>query len=247
MTETAPPTPTTTTSSSVAGASAGAVQDKMLGKPLTAKQQAVWDLRRPVSEGGQGKRREEIGKILGISTPVVSKTLQAVYRKLGMSNRKERGDRFGGHEYKNPEKVAAVMDAMTDPLNKLADALREAGMPPGASSAIIRRLRTKFYGAVTEVRNLKKLELDEMLGKKIHLMLSYIDDKVSGEASARDLAMGVAQLIEKQQLIRGEPTQIVSDHDRKKLHELLPLAIAEAKRRGLTVDGQVTEKVVERA
>jgi hypothetical protein len=53
-------------------------------------------------------------------------------------------------------------------------------------------------------------------------------------------------MIEKRQLLRGEPTQIISDAERKKLHELLPLAIAEAQRRGLTLDGQVTERIIER-
>jgi hypothetical protein len=239
----AQPLPTEPSSSSPEAGAAPAVpkKDRSLGKPLTAKQQAVWDLKQ------KGKTYKEIAAELSLSWPVVGKYLRAVYKKLGMSNGAPGKSLATGQEYKNPEKFAAVMDAVTDPLNRLADALRAAGVPPGAAEAILKRIRVKFYGAMTEVRNLKKMELDEMLGKKIHLMLSYIDDKVAAEASARDLSIGVAQLIEKQQLIRGEPTQIVSDHERKKLHELLPLAIKEAQRRGLTLEGTVTEKIVERA
>lgn len=236
----AQPSTNGTSSSSPAAGAAQAVPNLALGKPLTVKQQAVWDLKQA------GKTYKQIAAEMGISWPVVGKTLKAVYKKLGLT--KPAGQTVtGGSEYKTPEKFAAVMDAATDPLNKLSDALRDAGVPPGAATAILKRIRVKFYGAMTEVRNLKKLELDEMLGKKIHLLLSYIDDKVAAEASARDLSMGVAQLIEKQQLIRGEPTQIVSDHERKKLHELLPLAIAEARRRGLVVDGQVTGRSLEPA
>ncbi len=72
-------------------------------------------------------------------------------------------------------------------------------------------------------------------------MLHYLDDKVAGEASARDLAMGISQLVEKQQLLRGMPTAITSDLERKKMLELAPLLIAEAQRRGITIEGQVRE------
>jgi hypothetical protein len=41
------------------------------------------------------------------------------------------------------------------------------------------------------------------------------------------------QLIEKRQLLSGAPTVIVSDLERKKLNELLPLLIAEGQRRGI--------------
>ncbi len=206
-------------------------------KALTAKQQRIWDLVQ------SGKKYTEIAREVGISDPVVHKTMTVVRRKLGMTGNRKTTE---GTEFRAPEKFAAVLDAVSETkLTKLSDALRENGIPPKACEAIVHRIRVKYFGAVTEVRNLKKMELDEMLGRKIHLMLHYIDDKVASEASARDLAMGVAQLIEKQQLIRGEPTQIVSDLERKKLHELLPLAIAEVKRRGLTMEGQVLERTVE--
>ena len=55
------------------------------------------------------------------------------------------------------------------------------------------------------------------------------------DANFRDLSMGVAQLIEKRQLLKGEPTQIVSVDERKTLNQLLPLLIQEAARRGVIV------------
>jgi DNA-binding Lrp family transcriptional regulator len=205
-------------------------------KALTEKQQRCWDLQQA------GKSVLEISRELGISESVVNKRLCIARRKLGITHQTN----AGVTEVKDPEKFGAILDAVSETkLTKLSDALRENGIPPGACASIIHRIRVKYFGAVTEVRNLKKMELDEMLGRKIHLMLHYIDDKVASEASARDLAMGVAQLIEKQQLIRGEPTQIVSDLERKKLNELLPLAIAEVKRRNLTIEGRVLERTIE--
>ena len=224
--------------------------NRALGKPLTAKQKMIWDMKRPVSEGGLGKKSHEIASALNISIPVVRKTLVVAYRKLGLTPGKVGSYVMVGTEFEKPEKTAALIDAATTPeadlkLGKIREALREAGLPPAASEALIRRLRTKFYGAFTAVKNLKTQEILDLLGQKIHLALTYMDDKVMGEASFRDLALGTTAMIEKRQLLRGEPTQIISDHERAKIHELVPKLLEEAQRRGLTVEGQVTGKVIE--
>lgn len=221
--------------------------DPTLGMKLTAKQQAAYDLTRPEKEGGQGKTYGEAAAILGISKPVVSKTLQAAYRKLGLRKGERGSEGKTAIELKNPEKAAAMMDAATDPkYDSLREAMRAAGFPEKAGESFIRRLRMKFAGPTTVARDLQTKELSELVGKKIHLLAEYLDDKVASEASARDLAMAMAQLIEKRQLLRGEPTQIISNDDRKKLHELMPALIAEGRRRGaITVDGQITEKTLE--
>jgi len=203
-----------------------------MSKDLTPHQQRIWDMRRPVADGGEGKAYVEIGQELGISPNVVSKTIVAIRRKLGIS-----GQMATAVEYRDPERAAAVMDALTDPrFGNLVAACRAAGLPDRVAEGFIRRLRLKYNGITVEARNLQTRELEDMLGKKIHLAIQYMDDKVMSEASYRDLAMGTAQLIEKRQLLRGEPTAIISDHERKKLHELLPALVAEAQRRQLTID-----------
>jgi DNA-binding CsgD family transcriptional regulator len=214
---------------------------RCLGKPLAPKQQAVWDLKQ------QGKMNKEIAAILGVSVPYVGKTMTAVYRKLGISAGPTGGKvmpNTSGVEHRDPEAAAAMLDAGTDPLVKVKDALAAAGMPDRVSEAMLKRLRVKFFGAVHEIKALKTQELVRMCEEKLGMIGFYLDDKVMAEASARDLGLMAGVLIEKRQLLRGEPTQIISDHERKKLNELLPLAIAEAQRRGLTLQGQVTEKVV---
>jgi hypothetical protein len=208
-------------------------------KEFTAKQQEVWDLTRPLGEGGQGKTRAEAAAILGISASVVSKTLQACYRKRGIV--KNQGWQPSlGVEMKDPEKAAAVLDAASEPaaLTSIREAIRAAGLPERAGEALLRRLRSKFFGVITECRNLKTNEILELLGQRIHLGLQYLDDKAFAEASARDIMIGLAGLMEKRQLLRGEPTQIVSEVERKKMHELTPLLIQEAQRRGLTIEGE---------
>lgn len=215
-----------------------------MNKPLTARQQEIWDLLRSKEEGGEGLDRHAAAARLEISVNVISKTYTIIRKKLGIApNTTPRAI-----ETKNPEKAAAAIVALTDPAYKnLSDALTAAGMPERMKSSIIRRLQVKYHGAVSEVRNLQTRELSDMIGQKIHLMLGYLDDRVAAEASARDLSMGIAQLVEKRQLLRGEPTQIVSDHERAKLHELAPVLMAEIKRRGLTIQGEITEKLIEPA
>lgn len=209
---------------------------RLAGMALTAKQQAVWDLRRPISEGGQGKTTKEISAILGLSPPVISKYLVTVRKKLGLDG--ARYARNAPIEDRAPETAAQAIVAASDPAyQKLREAYEAAGLK-AVGEAVIKRLRVKYSGVVTETRNLQRKELSEMLGKKIHLAMSYMDDKVMAEASYRDLALGTAALLEKKQLIDGQPTQIISDHERKKLHELAPVLIAEFQRRGLTIEGK---------
>lgn len=212
-----------------------------LGQPLTARQQEIWDLFRPIDQGGQGKKKQDIASMLEISVNVVSKTLTVIRKKLGVKASTSDGLKV---EETNPAKAAAAIEAMTDPYQGIQDAMTASGLPEGTIRALMKRLRVKYQNVVSEVRNLQTGELSEIIGKKIHLLSLYLDDKVASEASARDLAMAMAQLTEKRQLLRGEPTAIVSDHERAKLNELLPALMREATRRGVTVEGQVTEKVV---
>lgn len=216
----------------------------LLGMCLTVKQARIWALR------GEGKRAREIAVAVGVSLSVVRKQLWAVRQKLGIA----RGAKSAlkgrpPTEATDPEKAAAVLDGASEPegLKKVAVAMREAGLPEAVQAALLRRLRIRYFGVVSEVRNLKTQELLDLLGRKLHLALSYMDDKVIAEASFRDLALGSTAMIEKRQLLRGEPTQIVSDLERKRLAELTPLLIAEALRRGITYDGAVVAKVVEPA
>jgi len=212
------------------------------GAALTPKQQAVYDMKLA------GKKRAEIAHIMGISEPVVSKTLQAVYKKLGISKRDR--PNTASAEYRAPEVAAAAIEAAADPgaetlkaaIDRVNVQLKAAGLPQKVSDALVRRLRVKYANAVMATRELRTNEILEMLGKKIDLAAFYLDDKVMSEASARDIMLGLGVLIEKRNLLRGEPTAIISDHERKKLHELMPALLAEAKRRNaVTVDGETGE------
>ena len=205
-------------------------------RALTLRQREFWELNEA------GKTDAEIAAALEVTLNVVRNTLVDCRRKLGVPGVPGRP-----LEHTKPERAAAVLDAITepDPYIGIKEAFLAAGLPQPVSHALIRRLRVKYNGAVVAVRNLKTAEILDLLGRRIHLGLEYLDDKVFAEASARDIMLGVAAMVEKRNLLRGEPTAIVSDPERRKLAELVPLLLAEARRRGVTVEGVVTEKRVE--
>lgn len=221
----------------------------LLGRPLTAQQERIRVMRLPVAEGGEGMTVAAVAAALGISMNSVEKTGTVINKKLGIINARGAGLISGpalGVEHNDPGRAAAVIEAAgaIPGLERVKEAIAASGLPRPVADSLIRRLAVKYNGVVTAVRNLKKHELSELLGNKIHLMLSYIDDKSAADANVRDLSLGAAQLIEKKQLVDGQPTVILSDADRKRLHELLPALIAEGRRRGITIEGQVTAKEV---
>lgn len=224
----------------------------LTGKPLTAKQQAVWDLRRPVEEGGLGKTITETAVMLGISQPVVSKYMVTIRKKLGITDAMARANIAKLTENKHPEVAAAAIEAAADPtaqsqkeaIERVNEELKRAGIGTKVSDALVRRMRVRYGNAITLKKQIGTNEILKTIEEEVHLISSYIDDKVVAEASLRDLALAKTALLEKRQLLKGEPTQIITDGDRKKLHEYLPSLMAEMQRRGITVEGQVTEKVV---
>jgi hypothetical protein len=192
---------------------------------------------------------------LGISYPVVNKTVSVIHKKLGIVGKAGNPEkRESQHRIENidPEASAVLVDAVTEPdvrgkLRRISEAIKESGLPERFGRALLKRLETRYLNLKTEVRALKTGEILDMIGEKIHLAGQYLDDHAMAEASARDLMLGMSALVEKRQLLRGEPTQIISDLERKRLTELLPLLSAEMQRRGITYDGVVLEKNVEPA
>ncbi|MDZ4342306.1 MAG: hypothetical protein U1E51_07690 [Candidatus Binatia bacterium] len=222
-------------------------------KELTAKQLAIFEMRKSVEVGGRGLRLEEIARELGISTPVVSKAIGVICRKLGLKRGERPWEERGGvRDEDHAEKVAGAIDAAADVVSKtqreaierVNESLKAAGVPDRISDATVRRMLVKYAGVVTVKKQINTSEILKTIDEELDLISSYIDDQVVSQASLRDLAMSKAALIEKRALLRGEPTQIISDLERRKLTELLPLLTHEMARRGITVEG-VAERVDE--
>ena len=210
-------------------------------KGLTQKQQLVHDLR------VAGKTRVQSAAELDISIPVVSKQITVINKKLGVAAPPAQDDSL---EYQNPEKAATVIEALSDPaleagLRTMEEACKAVGLPVAAHRAVVRRMLVRYGKPIQVAKDIRTKHISDMLDEKIWLAGQFMDEFSMSNANFRDLALGVTAMVEKRQLLRGEPTQIVSDHERKKLHELMPLLLAEAQRRGVVIAGTVAEKTIE--
>lgn len=71
--------------------------------------------------------------------------------------------------------------------------------------------------------------------QKLALALHYMDASHMQDAGLSVLTKTFGTLLDRRQLLKGEPTQIVATEDRAALNTVLPKLLAEAERRGLTV------------
>lgn len=71
---------------------------------------------------------------------------------------------------------------------------------------------------------------------KAAMILNHINEKKVKGATIQQCARAFSDLIQNSRLLKGEATQIISHEDRRKLKELIPAMIKEAKRRGITID-----------
>ena len=213
-------------------------------KELTKKQQTIWDLKE------QGLTRPEIAAELGVGMQYVSNTITVIRKKLGFPISHGNGGEMNTTEVQNPEVAVAAIEAASDPVSrtqneaieKVNQILKDAGVPGRVSQGLIRRMRVKYADVVTVKKCLSTNDILETIDREIDLISSYIDDKVCADSNLRDLGLVKAALIEKRNLLRGEPTTIISDADRKKLSDLLPALIEEGRRRGIIVDGTVIQE-----
>jgi len=202
---------------------------------LAPKQAEIWTLKQA------GKTNKEIATVVDCSENVVRKQLTTIYRKIGIKGGRDELSKRSLTEIHRPEQAAVLIDAATDPLGKygrIAEAIRECGLPPSTGEAFLRRLRTRYAPVARAAKEFKTRDIVSRIDEKLELAFEYMDEKVIGEASFRDLAMSSSALIEKRQLLLGEPTQVVDFNSRLKLNELLPAMIAEARRRNITIEGQ---------
>ena len=213
-------------------------------KDLTRKQQAIWDLKE------QGLTRPEIATELGVGKQHVSNTITVIRKKLGVAEGRKNRQELHSVECLRPEIAAAAIEAAADPLLKTQKAaiekvnaeLEAAGLPAKVNQALVRRMMVKYANAITVKKAASTKEIIDGLEKNICLIDSYIDDKVCAEANLRDLGLVKSALIEKRNLLRGEPTTIISDAERAKLTDLLPVLIEEGKRRGIIIEGTAIRK-----
>lgn len=210
------------------------------------KRKLIYDLRR------EGNSWGEIGARMNLAPKTCANYCERAVKNDGLEPF-ESPDGQRGHmiEQKSPEAAATVIAAMTmaevagdDPKFKaLKDAAKEAGLKPTVVQGLIKRLQAGKYTPFTaEVKRLVGKELTDKLGEKISLIFEYMDEFAVSQAPLKDLSIAANILIQNHQLLTNQPTQIIDFNARQQIGTLVPMMMAEARRRGITVDG-MSERV----
>ena len=84
-----------------------------------------------------------------------------------------------------------------------------------------------------EPRSVTRGEMIRLLGEKTYEILMSMDGDTIKQAKLRDKAIAYGVLLDKQRLLQGEPTEIMSVQHRAKLDELVGIVTKEAARRGI--------------
>ena len=120
-----------------------------------------------------------------------------------------------------------------DPERNVSAICREVGLSQQVGSQIAKRLETRYMPALQEVQKVTSKSLIKGLEDALPLALAQLGNpELIEKAGYRELATGVGIMIEKRQLLMGEPTQIMSLEERKSLKEIAPSLIAEIEKRG---------------
>lgn len=150
----------------------------------------------------------------------------------------------GATENFHPEMVADLVVSMAENPGESVMALaRACGMKESTARNIVTRMNMRYQPVIEEVRKVTSASLIEQIEEKLPILLDAITVKKVNESALREIAVAFGVLAEKRQLLKGEPTQIMTYGERDNINNLLPFLVDEAKRRGMVVDASFREIV----
>ena len=151
------------------------------------------------------------------------------------------------NDYVLPDHARGGNELLTRPDSPLEDWL-DAGKRLGMGKGFLDHLRQRHHlasgdGDVDEMFGGKLTAEDtiKLLDRSIKMGFAFVDPSLFAKASLQQLVTSIAIMIDKKQLVSGEPTHILSHAERKDINELMPLVLAECIQRGITVQSHVEE------
>jgi len=141
------------------------------------------------------------------------------------------------------ERVGELLSALIDPLNK--ESYTALGKKHGFDKNAVKRLHVELMShhqnELTELRELTGRDMLNRIEDKISLALDYMTPRKFGEATIQQVAITFGILAEKRQLLRGEPTQIITIEEDRNLNVLAEAVYTELNRRGMAVNSPMVE------
>ncbi len=111
---------------------------------------------------------------------------------------------------------------------------KAAGIACGYDASVMDRLAARCQGGLPSSRGRVRLddkELVAVIDDRLALVLDYFDHHALAKMSGEKLMIAAGILIDKRQILRGEPTAITTFQDMRKLDEFLEDVSKELKRR----------------
>lgn len=135
----------------------------------------------------------------------------------------------------------AFLDAVTTPEEAFNRAARELGFPPHLIKSLLGRVREIEPLDPKKLRRTDNVSIIAKIEHVIENLMDHMDSYAMGKASVRDLAVAFGIMVEKRQLLKGEPTQVISIEDRRELPAAVSALLIEARRRNIPIELSQTE------
>ena len=116
-------------------------------------------------------------------------------------------------------------------MKRLDGAIADCGLPARTAKALRKRVREVYAPVLGVIKDLSRDSFIAQLQNRRMKILEAMSDLKIDDASLRDLAVSYGVLQDKEALLKGDPTSIVSIEDRRTMGELSTAMVEEAKRR----------------
>jgi hypothetical protein len=201
---------------------------------LTQKQRAVWNLKEEHPDWTFAK----LGAVLGIAGTSANRRYNTAKKILGSPVVN------AGMNKTDPDHLGQLLADFSDPrLKPVAEMALEEGMAPAAAYSLLRRLNEKYIktsALVGEVKTEDTIKVLESGYQRIFESVLRTPDEELDEVPLRDRAVAGAVLLDKAQLLKNKPTEIVrTQADSERLTEMGAWLTEEVQRRAKATESDI--------
>lgn len=153
-----------------------------------------------------------------------------------LQNRRPDGTPMSIEESRPDDVAEAIMITGNPLIDNFSRAARECGLNHSLIKKIRKKLEMELLPVKLAVEEAKTQQLLSLTADRARRVIESVTQENIDEASLRDKAVAFGILVEKRQLLSGEPTHLIGIQDRRHLSELTQKMVLEAQRRGIVID-----------
>ncbi len=131
--------------------------------------------------------------------------------------------------------LITALDVGSDAFKTIKAAAEASGLDEKVVAKMLAVVRKDHLPVLTELRTVRTGTLVGKLDDIADRALEHFSDDKLEAAGIKDLAIAVGIILDKRQLLKGEPTHILSAYERQEMTELMPMLVKEMGRRGMKI------------